>query len=145
MMQENSTDVFSECKSLFELTNKTADDHIAFYKNKQTMSTSELFDIWKNLSNQAETFDKHDWTQNWINWHKNMPGFIGHKYEAKFLIQWFLTDVLETLVSRLVRDYADLTKQKTEPESEGIPELIRQEIRRQIRLELSKNKKNQKI
>lgn len=48
-------DIFANYKSLYELTSKTADDHIAFYKIKKTMSTSELFNIWKNLSDQAKT------------------------------------------------------------------------------------------
>lgn len=137
-------DVFTNFQSLYDLTNKTTDDHISFYKNKQDLSISELFDLWKNISYQAETFDKHDWTQNWKNWHKNMPGFIGHKYEAKFLIQWYLTEVLETLVMRLVRDFSGLTNTSQKPGSsnDDISEMIKQEVRRQIRMELSKLKQN---
>jgi len=135
-------DVFANYKSLYELTSKTADDHIEFYKNKQTIPMSELFDLWKKLTNQAEKFDEHDWTQTWHNWHKNIQAFEGHKYEAKFLIQNYLTEVLETLVIRLIREFSDLakTKQKLEPPVNDMSELIKREIRRQIKLELSKQK-----
>jgi len=137
-------DIFANYKSLYELTSKTADDHIAFYKNKQTIPMSELFDLWKKLTNQAERFDEHDWTQTWHNWHKNIQAFEGHKYEAKFLIQHFLTDVLETLVIRLVREFSDLakTREKPEPRNEDISEMIRQEVKHQIKLELTRQKKS---
>lgn len=138
--------VFSDFKDLYELTNKTADEHIAFYRNKKSLSENELFSIWKKLSAQAENFDKKDWTQNWHNWHKNIQAFEGHRYEAKFLIQNYLTDVLEELVIRLVNDLKDTTKlvQKTEwphKETSNLSELIKQEIKHQIKLELSKRKK----
>lgn len=135
-------DVFTNFQSLNELTTKTTDDHIAFYKNKQNLSISDLFDLWKKLSCQAETFDKHDWTQNWKNWHKNMPGFIGHKYEAKFLIQWYLSDVLEELITKLIRDFADLEEtEKTGSKNDDISEMIKREVKHQIKVELSKQKK----
>lgn len=75
-----------------------------------------------------------------------MPGFIGHKYEAKFLIQWYLTDVLEALITKLIKDFGDLQKTKDKPESqkEDTSEMIKREIKRQIRLELSKQKKKSK-
>lgn len=102
-----------------------------------------MFKLWKKLSNQAEAFDERDWTQNWKNWHNNTPGFIGHKYEAKFLIQWYLTDVLEILITALIRDLElKQTGEKPEPQKENVSELIKQEIRRQTRMELSKQKKN---
>lgn len=142
MLTLKQEDVFANYQSLYEFTSKIADEHIEFYKNKQSISMNELFDLWKKLSKQAESFDKHDWTQNWRNWHKNMPGFIGHKYEAKFLIQWYLTDVLETLVTKLVRDF-ELNESRGQPESQkdNVSEQIKQEIRRQIMMELSKQKK----
>lgn len=145
MMQRE--DIFENCKDLNALTNKTADEHIAFYKNKENLTENELFGIWKRLSRQAENFDKMDWTENWHNWSKNMPAFIGNKYEAKFLIQNYLTDVLEELVTRLVRDFKDATKlvQKTEQRSDyanNLSGLIKQEIKRQVKLELSRLGKN---
>jgi len=134
---------YTNYKSLYEFTSKITDDHIEFYKNKQTIPMNKLFDLWKNLSSQAETFDKYDWTQNWKNWHKNMPGFIGHKYEAKFLIQWYLTDVLETLIFRIA-EFGDFkkTKKRAEPIPENISKLIKQEIRSQIKSEFAKKKKS---
>lgn len=135
-------DIFTNYKSLYEFTSKITDDHIEFYKNRQTIPMNKLFDLWKTLSNQAEAFDNHDWTQNWKNWHKNMPGFIGHKYEAKFLIQWYLTDVLETLITKLIKDLElKQTAEQSEPQKENVSEIIKKEVKRQIILELSKLKK----
>lgn len=139
MQQE---DIFVNYQSLYELISKITDEHIEFYKNKTNISINDMFELWKKLSNQAETFDKHDWTQNWKNWHKNMPGFIGHKYEAKFLIQLYLTDVLETLITKLVRDNElKEDRKQSESQKENVSELIKKEIKRQIRLELSRLKK----
>lgn len=137
------SDIFESYKDLYELTSKTADEHIEFYKKKESIQITDLFDIWKKLSNQAEHFNKYDWTQNWHNWHKNIQAFEGHKYEAKFLIQNYLTEILETLVIRLVREFSDLAKmkEKTESVDDDISELIKREVRRQIKLELSKQKK----
>jgi thioredoxin-related protein len=56
--------IFKEYVDLYELTKKTADDHIAFFKNKESVPMKELFAIWKKLSEQAENFDKNDWTVN---------------------------------------------------------------------------------
>lgn len=139
-------DIFADYKSLYDLTSKTADAHIEFYKNKETIPITNLFELWKKLSNQAENFNKHDWTQNWHNWHKNIQAFEGHKYEAKFLIQNYLTEVLETLVVKLVREFSDLAKTREKPESptQDISELIKQEVRRQIHLESSKQKRKSK-
>lgn len=140
-------DIFANYKSLYELTSKTADNHIAFYRNKETQSINDLFDIWKKLSDQAENFDKHDWTQNWHNWNKNFQAFQGHKYEAKFLIQWYLTEVLEELIKKLMKYYGDSiasiqeNKKHQKNTSDDISELIKQEVKRQIKLELSKQKK----
>jgi len=136
-------DVFANYKDLYEFTSKTTNDHIEFYKNKTNMSINDMFVLWKKLSYQAETFDNHDWTQNWKNWHENMPGFIWHKYEAKFLIQWYLTDVLETLITKLIRDFElKETSKQTELQKENVSELIKREVGRQIKLELSKQKRS---
>ena len=139
--------IFENYKDLYELTKKTVDEHIDFYKMKQSLSESELFEIWKKLSKQSENFDKRDWTENWYNWHKNIHAFEKHKYEAKFLIQHYLTDVLEELIAKLINKFAnsiESTEEKTKNqknENANLVELIKQEVRRQITLELVKTKR----
>ncbi|MFY9301286.1 MAG: hypothetical protein WAO91_08875 [Candidatus Nitrosotenuis sp.] len=142
-MQKN--DIFVNYKSLYDLTSKTADAHIEFYKNKETIPVNSLFDIWKELSNQAENFDKHDWTQNWHNWHKNIQAFEGHKYEAKFLIQNYLTDVLKELITRLIKKFETMPETRVKHQPIGnLSDLIKQEVKRQISLELAKQKRKTK-
>src|SRR5690242_13467927 len=102
--------MFEEYKDLHELTRKTVDENIEFYKKKKSLSTEDLFIIWKKLSQQAENFDKKDWAVNWNNWSKNFHAFEKHKFEAKFLIQNYLTNVLEELVGRLIEKFENHVK-----------------------------------
>ena len=139
-------DVFENYKDLYDLTKKTVDEHIEFYKNKESLSITELFGIWKKLSQQAENFDKRNWTENWHNWDKNFHAFEKHKLEGKFMIQHYLTDVLEELISKLIKNFENtilLINEKKKPQNEtnAISELIRQEVKRQIKSELTKKKR----
>lgn len=143
--------MFEEYQDLYELTRKTADDHIEFYKKKETLSEGDLFAIWKKLSQQASSFDEKDWTVNWYNWHKNIQGFERHKYEAKFLIQHYLTDVLEELISRIFEKYGkyvEMIDARAKPSQEISPgnlsSLIREEVRRQVKEELASQKRKTK-
>jgi hypothetical protein len=144
---QKDDDIFEKYKDLYELTKKTVDEHIEFYKMKESLSVGELFEIWKKLSRQSENFDKRDWTENWHNWHKNMHAFEGHKYEAKFLIQHYLTEILEELIAKLIKKFAnslESTEEKTKNqknENANLADLIKQEVRHQITLELAKQKR----
>lgn len=139
--------MFEEYKDLYELTRKTVDKNIEFYKKGKSMPEGDLFAIWRKLSQQAANFDKRDWTTNWHNWHKNFNAFEKHKFEARFLIQNYLTDVLEELISRLVEKYENYVKlvdEKPKP-SQEIPDnelssMIRKEVKRQIQKELANQK-----
>ncbi|MGY5151959.1 MAG: hypothetical protein ACW9XA_06790 [Candidatus Nitrosopumilus sp. bin_6a] len=143
-MSKNKDSVFEEYEDLYKLTAKTADDHIEFYKKKEAIPEETLFDIWKKLSQQSENFDKRDWTENWHNWHKNLQGFERHQFEARFLIQHYLTDVLEELIDRLVQRFEKsirLSERITEPSPKTeLSELIKKEVKRQVKQELSKQK-----
>jgi len=139
--KEKSDPIFDEYTDLYKLTSKTVDDNIEFYGKKNTLSEQDLFNIWKNLSQQVKNFDKKDWTENW---HKNLHAFEKHKFEAKFLIHHYLVDVLEELINRLVNRYERYVKLADELSGQrlGVPEdnlshLIRDEIRRQLKLELA--------
>lgn len=143
--------MFEEYKDLYKLTSKTVDDHIAFYKTKESLPMKDLFDLWRKLQNQAENFDKKDWFETWNHKNKNFHAFDSHRFEAKYLIQGFLTVVLEELIRRLVNDYAEcikLTKSlKPAPSYDAnLSEVIRNEVRRQVKQELAnkKPKKNNK-
>lgn len=143
--------MFEEYKDLYELTRKTVDEHIEFYNKKESLSEGELFAIWKKLSQQAENFDKKDWTVNWYNWHKNLQGFERHKYEAKFLIQHFLTEVLEELIRKLVERYGkyiELIDARTKPPQEistgDLSHLIRLEVKQQVKKALASQKRKTK-
>lgn len=147
-MNKDKDSIFEEYEDLYKLTSKTVDKHIEFYKKKETISEGELFTIWKKLSQQTENFDKRNWTENWYNWHKNLQAFEKHKFEAKFLIQHYLTDVLEELIVRLVQKFEKSVelidnnkKQSTDVE---LSEMIKREIKYQIKLELSKQKRKTK-
>lgn len=140
--------MFEEYKDLYDLTKKTVDEHIEFFKKKETIPTKDLFSIWKKLSDQTENFDKRKWTENWHNWDKNMQGFKGHKMEAQFLIQNYLTDVLEEIIRRIMEifgKYIDTTEErkKTQLDDSQLSSLIRSEIKRQVKEELA-NKKPKK-
>jgi len=141
--------VFEKYKDLYELTKKTVDEHIDFYRMKDSLSIIELFEIWKKLSRQSEKFDKKDWTENWYNWHKNMHAFEKPKYEAKFLIQHYLTDVLEELIAKLIKKFenslnpSDERIKNQKNESADLVELIKHEVRHQITLGLAKQKRKQ--
>lgn len=129
-MKEISASIFKEFPDLYKLTSKTADNHIAFYKNKDKVPTEELFNLWKNLTMQADEFDNVDWTENWYNWDKNFQAFEKHKLEAKYLIQSFLTHVLEELLERIIKkiEVVKLTPKKEESEeqiSENMSNLIK--------------------
>jgi len=142
--------MFEEYKDLYELTRKTVDDHIEFYKKKESLSSTELFAIWKKLSQQAKDFDDHDWSANWTNWHKNLQGFERHKFEAKFLIQNYLTHVLEELITRIMTIFekylesADKKKQSKEIPDNKLSDLIRQEVKQQVKEELTNRKRKTK-
>lgn len=145
--------MFEEYKDLYKFTSKTADDHIEFYKTKESLSMSDLFALWKKLSQQAEAFNDHDWTSGWTNWHKNYQGFERHKMEAKFLIQSYLTNVLVELLDRIMKmfgKYLEKEESKKPPEEthDGLSDLIKQEVQRQVREEIAsgkrKTKKNKK-
>ena len=141
--------MFEEYKDLYKLTSKTVDDHIEFYKKKESLPMGDLFELWRKLSQQAGNFDKRDWSENWHNWHKNIHAFESHKFEAKFLIQGFLTDVLEELVRRLVQDYSKCVKiaQSLKPAQiveNNLSDLIRDEIKRQVKQELANKKPKKK-
>ena len=140
--------MFDECKDLYELTRKTVDDHIEFYKKKEILSVEDLFVIWRKLSQHAASFDEKDWTANWDNWHKNFHAFEKHKFEAKFLIQHYLTDALEELIGRLVEMYEKHVKlveerPKLPREFPGgeLSRLIRREVKRQVKEELATQKR----
>ncbi len=107
---QKDNDTFENYKDLYELTRKTVDEHIEFYKNKESLSKSELFEIWRKLSLQSENFDKRNWTENWHNWDKNFNAFEKHKFEAKFLIQHYLTDVLEELIAKSIKNLESTTE-----------------------------------
>lgn len=143
--------MFEEYKDLYELTRKTVDDHIEFYKKKESVSVEDLFSIWRKLSQQATNFDEKNWTENWHNWDKNFHAFEKHKFEAKFLIQHYLTDVLEELISRLVEKYEkhvklldEKMKQPQEIPDDGFSHLIRREVKRQVKEELANRKRKTK-
>ena len=146
-MDKNADIIFEEYADLFKLTNKTADAHIEFYKNKKSIPMDDLFALWKKLSLQADNFDKRQWFENWPDWHKNWQGFEGHKHEAKFLIQHYRTDGLEELVSKLITKYEEslrtIEKKRTEkpPLTEDISQLVKKEVRRLVKQELNKKKK----
>lgn len=148
-MEKTDDSIFKEYEDLYKLTKKTADDHIEFYKYKESHSYDELFTIWKKLSQQAEHFSDRDWTENWHNWEKNYHAFEKHQLEARFLIQDYLTDVLEELIKRLIRtseEYAKLVKkEEMSPQlsNKEISDLIRTEVKRTVKQEL-KNQKQRK-
>lgn len=150
-MSKNNESVFEEYKDLYELTRKTVDDHIDFYKKKESLSEGDLFALWKKLSHEASNFDKNDWTENWYNWHKNFHAFEKHKFEAKFLIQHYLTDVLEEMITRLVEQYSEHVKLVVEKEKHPqeitdnkLSSLIRDEVKRQVKEELASQKRKTK-
>ena len=147
-MNKNVDLIFEEYEDLYKLTGKTADEHIEFYKKKESMSEEDLFTVWKKLSQQTENFDKRNWTENWHNWHKNLHAFEKHQFETKFLIQHYLTDVLEELISRLVQKYEKSVKSSERnanllPHTE-LSQIIKKEVRRQIKQELSNQKQKTK-
>jgi len=144
---KNSFDlIFEESEDLYKLTRKTVDEHIDFYKKKESLSEKDLFAIWRKLSQQAEHFDEKDWTENWYNWHKNFHAFEKHKLEAKFLIQNYLTDVLEELISRLIQNFEKYVKITDEPKKSpqmldaNLSNFIITEIKRRIKQEFANQK-----
>lgn len=142
-----SEGIFDEYEDLYKLTAKTADDHIEFYKKKKSIPETELFAIWKKLSQQAENFSKEDWTRNWHNWDKNFHAFEKHQFEARFLIQHYLTDVLEELISRLVHKYSNMIEERTQRQRESnvdLSLLIKDEIKRQVKQELNRRQRTKK-
>jgi hypothetical protein len=149
---KNSNDLmFEEYKDLYELTRKTVDDHIEFYKKKKSLPVEDLLAIWKKLSQQAANFDEKDWTVNWHNWGKNLHAFEKHKFEAKFLIQNYLTNVLEELVNRLVEKFqkhvklvAESTKSPQEIPDDKISHMVRNEVKLQVKEELANQKRKTK-
>lgn len=137
--------MFEEYKDLYKLTSKTVDDHIEFYKTKNSLSMQDLFNLWKKLADQAENFDKKDWFVTWNPKNKNIHAFDSRRFEAKYLIQGFLTIVLEELIRRLVNDYTDCMKlvksQKPSQISDNnLSKWIRNEVKRQIKEELANQK-----
>lgn len=48
-MKKNNDTMFEEYADLFKFTSKTADDHIEFYKKKESLSVSDLFAIFQIL------------------------------------------------------------------------------------------------
>jgi hypothetical protein len=145
---QKDNDTFENYKDLYELTRKTVDEHIEFYKNKESLSKSELFEIWRKLSRQSENFDKRNWTENWHNWDKHFHAFEKHKFEARFLIQHYLTDVLEELIAKLIKNLentVELVQKKTQHQpTDNLSELIKQEVKRQLASELAKQKRKSK-
>lgn len=141
--------MFEEYKDLYKLTSKTVDDHIEFYKKKETLPIGDLFDLWRKLSGQAENFDKRGWFESWNPNNKNFHAFESHKFEAKYLIQCFLTAVLEELIRRVVKDYAEsieLAKslKPVQISDNNLSDLIRNEVKRQVKEELGNQKRKTK-
>lgn len=150
-MNENNNHTFDEYEDLYKLTNKIVDEHIEFYKTKESRSTEELFKLWRRLSTMADDFDKRQWTENWHNWHKNFHAFEKHKLEGKFLIQNYLTNVLEELLSKTIHNfseqleaYASKTEKKKPVQNGSLVELIKNEVKHQVKLELANQKKKAK-
>lgn len=149
--KSNIISIFDEYEDLYKLTSNIADEHIEFYKTKNSKSTDELFKLWRRLSAMADNFDKRQWTENWHNWHKNYQGFERHKLEGKFLIQHFLTDVLEELLAKTIHNfsegieaYASKVEREKPTQNDSLSELIKNEVKRQITLELANQKKKPK-
>ncbi len=94
--------VFEPYKDLSELTSKTLDEHVEFYKTRKTKTDEELLEIYKKLSVQSEKFDKLDWIDTWHNrdiskhWHV----FQNCCNEARFFIENYLRVVLEEMLIR---------------------------------------------
>jgi hypothetical protein len=108
--EKGKPSIFDEYPDLYKLTNRVVDEHIEFYRKKESVSVEELFKLWRRLSEMSTTFDKRDWTENWHNWHKNIHAFEKHQFEAKYLIENYLIEVLEELVAKLVRKFETDTK-----------------------------------
>lgn len=141
--------MFEEYKDLYKLTSKTVDDHIEFYKTNESLSRGDLFNLWRKLSGQAENFDKKDWSESWNPNNKNFHAFESHKFQAKYLIQGFLTHVLEELIRRLINDYTkcvELTKslKPAQINDNNLSELIRSEVKRQVKEEFANQKRKTK-
>ncbi len=146
LTRDSDNSMFEEYKDLYQLTSKTVDDHIEFYKKKESLPTQELFALWKKLSEQTANFDKNDWASSWRNWHENIHAFESHKFEAKFLIQNYLTVVLEELIGRIMGtlgkylEPAEGTKPSKETLDDELSQLIKKELRRQVKEELASQK-----
>ena len=69
--KNNTVTIFDEYEDLYKLTNKIVDEHIEFYKIKDSKSIDELFKLWRRLSFMADNFDKRQWTENWHDWYNN--------------------------------------------------------------------------
>lgn len=139
--------MFEEYKDLYKLTSKTVDDHIEFYKKKETLPIQDLFNLWRKLSQQAENFDKRNWYESWNHKNKNFHAFDSHKFEAKYLIQGFLTDVLEELLDRVITKYEkyvksidERTKLPQKISDDELSSLIKREVKRQLKKELANQK-----
>ena len=65
--------------------------------------------------------------------------------ESKFLIQNYLTDVLEELISRIMKMFGkyvdqDESKKPSIETHDGLSDLIKQEVKRQVKEEIANGK-----
>lgn len=161
--------IFEEYEDLFKLTSKTADNHIAFYKNRKKISSEDLYALYTKISTQSKKFEKNQWL-NWINqktgkiWYKDLQGFESHVFEAEYLIENFLTDILEEMLVRasdslekaaLLVEKATKAAEKAVKEEEKKPEIneeffekltkeIKKSVKQEITSQLSKTRKKTK-
>lgn len=142
---------FDGCTELFKVIEKTLDESIKFRKHKDSFSNDDLFSIWRRLSSQSIFFDFIEWNEAW-QWRENLSEFERHKFRGKYLIQDYLTEVLDELVKRLVNTFKESIKilrqeaaQAGRNHREDLSVLVRKEVRRQLKQELTKqNRKKMK-
>jgi len=149
-MDRKKDPVFEPYEDLYKLTNKTADEHIEFYKTRKAKTDENLWEIYSKLSVQSKKFENIDWIDKWHNWSKNINGFEKHCMEAKFLIENYLRDVLEEILIRNIDLYKELLD-KYESAShipsqsnEGLSGMIKKEIRKAVKEELVKKRKSKR-
>ena len=148
MKERKKNPVFESYEDLYNLTNKTADEHIQFFTTRKTKIDEDLWEIYNKLSEQSKRFENIDWTNNWINWSKNLHAFEKHCMEAKFLIENYLREVLEELLIRQMNQYKKLlekyesTSHSTPPKyDEVLFKMLKKEIKKSVKEELRVKKR----
>ena len=138
-----------EEENIDEYHNEIWDEFIKFVGTKDnSMTITEMLDLSARLDKEFEEFDERNWVYmpGWKRSNSYYDQFEKIKTHTELGIKYYKSEVLEVLVTKLLKKLNETTKKEiqlleekiAESENADITELIKKEVAKQVKTALSK-------